>query len=135
MSKVGGLLSKKDVATIEEMFATAVRLVRAGDWAGWAALYAKDAVLHPPNLAAIRGWAAIHKWGVAFPPVEAIAFSNVQVSGEGNLAYGTSRFKLRTRGLPTDTGKQLIVLRRGTSGWAVVAASFNSDLALPGQAQ
>jgi ketosteroid isomerase-like protein len=135
MSTVGTLLTKEDVATLEGIFSTVVRLVRAGDWAGWAALYAEDAVFHPPNAAAVRGRASIQEWGEAFPQVEAIEFSNVQVSGEGNLAYGTSGYELTIKGLPPDTGKQLGVFRRGTGGWQVVAASFNSDLPLPGQAQ
>ena len=135
MSTVGTLLSKEDVATLEGMFGTVVRLVRAGDWAGWAALYAEDAVFHPPNGAAVRGRAAIQMWGDAFPPVEAFDFSNVQVSGEGNMAYGTSGYALTIKGVPPDTGKQLVVCRRGTIGWQVVAVSFNSDLPLPGQTQ
>ena len=133
MSTVGALLSKEDVATLEGTFDAVVRLVRAGDWAGWTALYAEDAVFHPPNGPAVRGRAAIRKWGDAFPPVEAFGFSNVEVSGEGNVAYGTSGYSLTIKGLPPDTGKQLVVFRRGTSGWLVVAVSFNSDLPLPGQ--
>lgn len=133
MSTVGTLLSKQDVATLEGTFGTVVRLVRANDWAGWAALYAEDAVFHPPNGPAVRGRAAIRKWGDAFPPVEACDFSNVEVSGEGNVAYGTSGYTLTIKGLPPDNGKQLVVFRRGTSGWQVVAVSFNSDLPVPGQ--
>lgn len=133
MSTVGTVLSTEDVATLERMFGTAARLVRTGDWAGWAALHAEDAVVHPPNGAAVRGRSAIQKWGEAFPPIEAIDLSNVQVSGEGNLAYGTCRYTLTIKGLPTETGKELIVFRRGTNGWQVVAVSFNSDLPLPDQ--
>jgi hypothetical protein len=62
-------------------------------------------------------------------------FSNVQVWGEGNLAYGTSSYTLTLQGAPPDNGKQLAVFRRGANGeWQVVAVSFNSDLPLPGQA-
>lgn len=133
MSTVGAFLSKEDVATLEGMFSAVVRLIRADDWAGWAALYADDAVFHPANAAAVRGRAAIQAWGEAYPKLDAIEFSNVQVSGEGNLAYGTSRYALTFKGLPPDKGKQLAVFRRGMGGWQVVAASFNSDLPLPGQ--
>ena len=131
MSILGTSLSKDDVATLEGTFSTAARLSRMGDWAGWAALYAEDAVIHPPNGVAVQGRAAIHKWGEAFPPIEAIELSNVQVSGEGNLAYGTCGYTMTLKGLATDTGKELIVFRRGTDEWQVVAASFNSDLAAP----
>jgi ketosteroid isomerase-like protein len=135
MSTMGTVLGKEDVATLEQMFDTVVRLIRAGDWAGWAALYAEDAVLHPPNGPAVRGRAALREWGEAFPPVEALDFSNVQISGEGHLAYGTSGYALTIKGQPPDTGKQLGVFRRGISGWQVVAVSFNSDLPVPGQTQ
>jgi len=127
-------LSQEDVTALEVLTGTAARLIRAGDWAGWAALYAADAVLHPPNGAAVRGRDAIQKWGEAFPPVEALEFSDVQVFGEGNVAYVTTAYALTIRGLPPDTGTQLGVCRRGVGGWQVVAVSFNSDLPLPGQA-
>ena len=127
-------LSQEDVTALEVLTGTAARLIRAGDWAGWAALYAADAVLHPPNSAAVRGRDAIQKWGEAFPPVEALEFSDVQVFGEGNVAYVTTAYALTIRGLPPDTGKQLGVVRRTTSGWEIVAVSFNSDLPLPGRA-
>jgi ketosteroid isomerase-like protein len=135
MSTTGTVLAQEDVATLEQMFDTVVRLIRAGDWAGWAALYAEDAVFHPPHGPAVRGRAALQEWGEAFPPVEALDFSNVKVSGEGNVAYGTSGYALTIKGQPPDTGKQLGVFRRGISGWEVVAVSFNSDLPLPDQAQ
>ena len=94
MSTVGTLLPKEDVAALEGTFGIVVRLVRASDWAGWAALYTEDAVFHPPNGPAVRGRAAIRKWGDAFPPVEAFDFSNIEISGEGNVAYGTSGYTL-----------------------------------------
>jgi ketosteroid isomerase-like protein len=127
-------LSQEDVTALEVLTGTAVRLIRAGDWAGWAALYAADAVLHPPNGAAVRGRDAIQKWGEAFPPVEALEFSDVQVFGEGNVAYVTTAYALTIKGLPPDIGTQLGVCRRGVGGWQVVAVSFNSDLPLPGHA-
>ena len=135
MSTMRTALGMEDVATLERMFDTVVALIRAGDWAGWAALYAEDAVLHPPNGPAVHGRAALQAWGEAFPEVEALDFLNVQVSGEGNLAYGTSGYALTIKGLAPDTGKQLGVFRRGSNGWEVAAVSFNSDLPLPGQTQ
>src|SRR5262245_15543764 len=121
MSTMGTALAKEDIATLEQMFGTAVGLIRAGDWTGWAALYAEDSVLHPPNGPAVRGRAALLQWGEAFPPVEAIDFWDVHVSGEGNVAYGTSGYTLTLKGQPPDTGKQLGVFRRGVGGWQVVA--------------
>jgi ketosteroid isomerase-like protein len=134
MSTVQTSLSQDDVTALEVLTRTVVRLIRAGDWAGWAALYSEDAVLHPPNGTAVHGRDAIQSWGEAFPPVEAVEFSDVQVFGEGNVAYVTTAYALTIRGLPPDTGKQLGVCRRGVGGWQIVAVSFNSDLPLPGQA-
>jgi hypothetical protein len=37
--------------------------------------------------------------------------------------------------VPPDNGKQLVVFHRETSGWKVVACSFNSDLPMPSQTQ
>ncbi len=133
MSTVLTFLSKEDIATVEGMFHTILRLVRAGDWAGDAALWAEEGVVHPPNGPAVRGRSAIQQWHENFPPIEAIDFSNLQVAGEGNVAYATYGYILKIKGMPPDTGKALVVLRRGASGWEFVAASYNSVLPVPGQ--
>ena len=131
MSTAPAFLSGEAIATVEGMF----RLVRAGDWAGDATLWAEEGVVHSPNGPAVRGRSAIQQWHESFPPIEAIDFSNLQVFGEGNVAYATYGYILKIAGMPADTGKALVVLRRGASGWEFVAASYNSDLPAPGQAQ
>ena len=68
MSTMRTALGMEDVATLERMFDTVVALIRAGDWAGWAALYAEDAVLHPPNGPAVHGRAALQAWS-PIPPL------------------------------------------------------------------
>ena len=135
MSAVGSFFSKEDAATIDGLFRTLFRLVRAGDWAGDAALWAEAGVVHSPNGPAIRGRSAIREWHERFPPIEGINFSNLQVFGEGNVAYATYGYSLKITDLPADTGKALAVVRRGASGWEFVVASYNSDLSAPGQAQ
>ena len=61
-----------------------------------------------------------------------LSFADVQVSGEGNMAYGSSSYVLKLKDLPADTGKQLVVFRRGADGkWKVAAASYSSDLPIP----
>ncbi len=119
------------MTAIEGLFATSLQRFRDCDWVGWAALFAEEAMLHAPNGAAVRGRAAIQAWGEAFPKVEAINLANIEISGEGNLAYATCDYTLTVENLAPDAGKELLVLQRGTSGWEVVAASYNSDLALP----
>jgi ketosteroid isomerase-like protein len=124
----------QDEATLLEMFDAVPRYVNAGDWASWAGVYSEDGPLQPPNAPVIRGRSNLLAWGQAFPPIEAFTFSKVEVFGEGNLAYGMSAYTLKLRDSATDTGKQLVVFRREADGkWKVVAASYSSDLPVPGR--
>jgi ketosteroid isomerase-like protein len=114
------------------MFDSTVSYFRAKNFTGWAALYSDDGLIMPPNAGTVRGRAALTAWANAFPPIEQVSFSNVQVAGEGNMAYGTSGFVLKLHGLPADSGKQLVIFRRTAAGrWEAVAGAFNSDLPLP----
>jgi ketosteroid isomerase-like protein len=129
-------LTAQEAAAVRKLFDDTVRYVRANNWTAWAGQWSEDGLFQPPNAAAVKGRAAILAWGKAFPPIEALAFSNVQVWGEGNLAYGASAYAMTIKGSPPDSGKQLVVFRRSAGGkWEVVAASFNSDLPVPGQTQ
>ena len=122
----------EDEAKVRAMFDSTVANVRAGDWTTWSQQFTENAVLQPPNAKPVTGRAAILAWGKAFPPVEEISFSNVQVSGDGNMAYGTSVYVLKLKDAPADSGKQLVVFRRSTGGsWEIPAVSFSSDLAVP----
>jgi ketosteroid isomerase-like protein len=126
----------QDADDVRKLFDDAVRHIRAKNWTTWAAMWSEDAVLQPPNAPEVKGRAAILAWGRAFPPVEDLTVSNVQVWGDGNLAYGTSAYAMRIKGSAPDTGKQLIVFRRSPGGkWEVVAGSTNSDLSMPVQTQ
>ena len=119
----------EDEARIRGMFDATPGYLRAGDYATWANLYAEDAVFLPPNMKTASGRANIAAWPKTLPRIEDVAFSNVRVWGEGNVAYGTSAYTLKLEGVPADTGKQLAVFRRSPGGeWAVVAAAFSSDL-------
>ena len=89
-------------------------------------------MLQPPNAPSVNGRAAIRAWGETFPALEDMSFPNVQVMGQGDMAYGTSGYVMTFEGAPRDTGKQLAVFRRTPSGgWEVVAVSFSSDLPAP----
>jgi ketosteroid isomerase-like protein len=125
----------EDESTVRAMFDSTVANIRAGDWTTWSRQFAEDAVLQPPNAKPVTGRAAILAWGRAFPPVEEFSFSDVQVSGDGNLAYGTSNFVLKVQGAPADSGKQLVVFRRSAAGsWEIPAGGFSSNLAAPAPA-
>ena len=124
--------SAEDESRVRAMFDSTVANIRAGDWTTWSRQFAEDAVLYPPNARSVAGRPAILSWGQTFPPVEEFSFSDVEVVGEGNMAYGTSAYVLKLRGAPADTGKQLIVFRRSAGGsWEIPAGAFNSNLAVP----
>ncbi len=122
----------EDDATLRGMIEATAQSFKAADMATWAQHYDQDAVFHPPNAPAVAGQANILAWGRAFPPVEDLTFPNVTVSGEGNVAYGTSNYVMAFEDMPPDSGKQLVVFRRPPGGaWAIVAVSFNSDVPAP----
>ena len=123
-------LTAADQSTLRAMFDSVVSEVNSSRWDAWAAHYAENGVLQRPNGPKVTGRPAILAWGKAFPPIESLSFSNVEVMGEGNLAYGTSSYALKLKDMPQDTGKQLVVFRRTAGAWEVMAASFNSDLPL-----
>jgi ketosteroid isomerase-like protein len=126
--------SPQDEVAVRAVADSAEHYFRSGKIAAWAALYSEDGILQPPNHQTVKGRSALEAWAKALPPVEHAEFTDVQVEGNGNLAYGTSGYRIRTRGAPPDTGKQLWVSRRNANGkWEVVAVSFNSDLPLPPQ--
>jgi ketosteroid isomerase-like protein len=121
-----------DQATVRAMFDSTVANIRGGDWVTWSGQFSENAVLFAPNAPAVRGRAAILAWGQSFPPVEELSFWDVQVTGDGNVAWGTSAYSLKLQGLPADTGKQLIVFRRSANGgWEIPAGGFSSDLPAP----
>lgn len=122
----------QDEATLRGVFEAAARYVKVGDWARWAGLYTEDGFLKPANGPTIQGRANLLAWGQAFPEIEDFSFDSAEVWGEGNVAYGTSGYTLKLKDLAPSTGKQLVVLRRGTDAlWKVVAASVSPDLPIP----
>lgn len=111
---------------------TATSLTSA-NFGPWLELWANDGIMQPPNAPTVAGRAGREAWAKAFPPLDSLRFGDVRVSGEGNLAYGTTTYMLKAKGLPADSGKQLFVARRQADGkWKVVAGSYNSDLPVPG---
>jgi ketosteroid isomerase-like protein len=124
--------SEQDAAAVRAIFDSVATDVSTANWTAWAGRFAEDARFHPSNGPALLGRPAILTWGQAFPPIESFSFQNVQVAGEGSLAYGTSAVLIKIRDLPADTAKQLVVLRRAPNGiWQVQAVSVTSDLPLP----
>ena len=118
----------EDAATMRGIVEATARDFSAGDMETWAQHYAIDAVFQPPNAPMVVGQANILEWGQAFPPLKDLTFTNIRMSGEGNIGYGTSSYDMEFPDMATDQGKQLVVFRRPPGGaWAIVAVSFNSD--------
>jgi ketosteroid isomerase-like protein len=118
-----------DHSTLKGFFEATPGYALANEWETWANQYAEYAVLQPPNSPSIEGRENILAWGRAFPQAEYFSFDDIEVSGHGDLAWGTSTYKLKIPGFPEDRGKQLGVFRRKPNGgWEVIALSFNSDL-------
>lgn len=123
----------EDESSIRKMFEATPGYYQSGDWGSWTAMWSEDGFFYVPNETPLRGRPALEAWGKKLPPIDDMRFGNIQVQGEGNIAFGTSTYVLALRGAPPDSGKQLAVFRRepGGGAWKVVAASFNSDLPLP----
>ena len=125
----GAEFSAQDEAAVRAVADSAVAYLRSGKPDAWAELYAEDGVLYPPNRPAVRGRSALREYAQGIP-VENIEFIDVQVQGQGPLAYGTSGVVIKMKDQPSDSGKQLWVARRSSAGkWEVAVVSFNSDLA------
>jgi uncharacterized protein (TIGR02246 family) len=129
-------LSQADVKAIDESTQTAVKAALAKDFAAWAALFAEDGVLNPPNEPSVKGRAAIQAWLAKFPPMTAFKLENVKIEGRNDLAYvlGTYTLTITPPGAPapiTDSGKFVEIRRRQSDGrWLVAVDMFSSDLPL-----
>jgi ketosteroid isomerase-like protein len=123
----------QDEAMVREMFSSGAMWVQEANVTAWAGQFADDAVLLPPNGRAVHGRAAIQAWAEAMPALEQFSLTDVQVRGDGDLAWGTSTIARKSAGLPAATGKELVVFRRDPmASWQIIALSFNFD-SLPSQ--
>ena len=95
-------------------------------------LYTEDAVVMPPNHAAITGKNEIRQWQQGYPPIADFALNNEQIEGVGDLAYVRGRYVMQVTGAPADTGKFVEIRRRQPDGsWRIAVDMFNSNLAPP----
>jgi ketosteroid isomerase-like protein len=100
--------------------------------------YAADAVVMPPNGAAIRGAKAIADWwnGGWKAGLRNLALTTTEVYVEGNLATETGTYSLdmpmTEGGAPMhDTGKYMVLWKRSpTAGWQLFRDIFNSDVSM-----
>ena len=116
---------KKDAETLASGFKAGAK---AGNVEKMVAMYADDAVLLPPNMAAISGREAIGKfWGgmLQSGPVE-IDLIMEEFLVDGDLAVDRGRYEVKAPF--TDSGKYVVVLRRREGKWRVVTDIFNPSL-------
>ncbi|MDH3369625.1 MAG: DUF4440 domain-containing protein [Gemmatimonadota bacterium] len=132
-----GPLTDEDRAAIRETAAAFHDAAAAKDWSAVVQFYTPDAVVMPPNQAALQGRAAIREWYASFPPVTDVDLPIVDVDGRADLAYtrGTYTLTFAMEGAPqpiTDRGKNLAIWRKQPDGsWQMAIDTFNSDLPLP----
>lgn len=126
----------QDEAAIRAEFSTSRTSYTTGDPAAWLGAWSDSGVIQPPNAPSVHGHAALEAWFRAFQPaVDSVTWPNIQVHGDGNMAWATTDYAVFAKSGAPDHGKQLVVMQRDKDGkWLVVAASFNSDLPVPAAA-
>lgn len=101
--------------------------------------YAADAIVMPPNGAAIRGAPAIAEWWNDGwkAGLRNLALTSTEVYVQGNVATETGTYTLdmpmTEGGAPMhDTGKYMVLWKRSpTAGWQLFRDIFNSDAPMP----
>lgn len=121
-------LSSQDEAAIHSIHDSALAALVSGDVAAYAGHFSEDVILQPPNAPSVRGRAALEAWARGLPTGGSLSWPNLQVHGDGSIAYGTADYIRQIDGEEA-RGKQMGVFRRDPSGkWWIVAVSFSPDL-------
>jgi len=116
-----------------------LKLVKAKDAAGIAALYADDGAVMPPNAPIGKGRTAIQQTWAAMMQTPGFDLTFVPeqiiVSSSGDMALDRGTYKLAhapNGTAQTDTGKYVVVWRKIGGEWKAAADIFNSDLPASG---
>ena len=130
-------LTAEDVAAIEAMGAAIDEAGLAGDWDAFAAMFAEDLVMMPPNMPALEGRDAWLEWirtmGVNMTESQ---YKFEKIEGYGDLAYAvatyTETFSVAGVEDPIyDEGKILSILRKQADGaWRFTYWMWASNLPL-----
>jgi uncharacterized protein (TIGR02246 family) len=111
-----------------------LRLIKEGDAAAVAQLYAPDGAIMPPGAPKAEGTASIEKvWsGLMATPGFELTFraDDITVASGGDMALDRGTYRLSMSGPqgPTqDVGKYVVVWRKVEGTWKVAADIFNSD--------
>ncbi len=129
-------LTAADQTAIRQAVDAQVRAANARDWAGWAAVYAQDAILLPPNGPLVQGRPAIQAWLAMLPPTSDFRFQDAEIDGRADLAYvrGTYSLMIALPGAAApvkEQGKALQIYRKEADGaWKLFRDSFSPDTPL-----
>ncbi len=128
-------LSEADRMAIRQLGETDMKMMNAKNWLGDLDLYTEDAIVLPPNQAAVQGKAAIQGWMAASPPFSNFQEQSLETGGQGDLAYdrGTYSMTVTPPGAAPieDRGKYLMICRKQADGsWKASRVIYNSDLPL-----
>ncbi len=133
--------AEADVEAINSLRDEFIGLDNASDAAGLASLYTNDAVLMPPNQAAVTGNQAIESWFQTtfdqFTTEFTVASEELEVVGDWAFDWGAYMTALTPKagGEPTeDRGKYIVILRKQVDGsWRIAHDIWNSDNPAPGK--
>ena len=127
--------TEADVEAINSLRDEFIALDNASDAAGLASLYTNDAVLMPPNEAAVTGNQAIESWFQTtfdqFTTEFTVASQELEVVGDLAFDWGAYMTALTPKagGEPTeDRGKYIMILRKQVDGsWKIARDIWSSD--------
>src|SRR2546428_9638076 len=96
-------LTATDEAALRQALDTEMKAANAADAAGWASVYAQDAIVLRPHGPAVQGREAIQQWLATLPPISNAKGEGVEIMGYGVLGYlrGTYTMKFSIPGVPT----------------------------------
>jgi len=130
-------LTANDETAVRQAVDVEMKAANAADAAGWASVYAQDAIVLRPNGPAVQGREAIQQWLATLPPISNAKGNGVEIVGYGDLAYlrGTYSMTFSIPSLPApidEQGKFLQIYRKQSDGsWKMTREIYNSDLPLP----
>jgi uncharacterized protein (TIGR02246 family) len=117
-----------------------VKATLAADAKAIADLYTDDAVEMPPNMAAVKGRAAIQQYyekQFAAGKIARFSLTHLETRSLGETGYdvGTYQQSITVAGgaAMEDSGKYTVIVKRAGGRWRVAYAIYNSDRPLPGQ--
>lgn len=104
------------------------------DWKDYVEIhYTPDAKVLPPNGPIIEGRDAIVSFMLSFPPMSKYQTEDIEIEGNGNLAYIRGKYELEMiindSTTVTDQGKYIELWRKDDSGsWKCIMDVFSSDI-------